>query len=290
MLHSTSEVDPARLLRQRRASIDGVFETLDALGAGADPSKVGAVVADALDHPALGFLTVLQGGADRLVAQSVAEYSRFVPSAASNASTAAGLVRILLLQNVDLLWWDDAADFETAADFARTPDMLDLVVERRRGRVDFSFGIASDRWSRRGRDYVVQRAFPGREPRGAGLPFTAIRPAMLALLNEIAARTRVATPPGTPPIRVTSITRTVEHQLRLKALGFSAMLPSAHCRGWAADIEVAWFERFGAADALREVLLDYLDRGVLNVIDEGRAWHVCLNPTEVGRYAALGRD
>ena len=47
-------------------------------------------------------------------------------------------------------------------------------------------------------------------------------------------------------------------------------------------------ERFGAADVLREVLLDYLDRGVLNVIDEGRAWHVCLNPAEVERYHSLG--
>jgi hypothetical protein len=113
---------------------------------------------------------------------------------------------------------------------------------------------------------------------------------MLGVLNEVAAATRAAAPAGTPPIRVTSVTRTVEHQQRLRSLGFSALLPSAHCRGWAADIEVAWFERFGAAGALRGVLLDHLDRGVLNVIDEGRAWHVCLNPAEVERFDALGRD
>jgi len=288
MLHSTSEVDPAKLLRQRRASIDLIYEALESLGDSADPVRVGAVVADALEHPTLGFLSTLRGGPERLVAQSVEEFGRFVPSEASNAKSAAGLVRILLLQNVDLLWWDDDPDFESFADLERSSEMLDLVAERRRGRVAFSFGIASDGLVRRGRDYLVQRALPHREPRGPGLAFTLCRPAMLGVLNDVAATAQEACPAGTPPIRVTSIVRTVEHQVRLKSLGFSALLPSAHCRGWAADIEVAWFERFGADGALREVLLSYLDQGVLNVIDEGRAWHVCLNPTEVERYAALG--
>ena len=289
MFHSASEVDPARLLKQRRASIDGVYETLEALGDHADSAKVADVIADALDRPALDFLSLLEGGPDRLVAQSVAEYTRFVPSEACNATSAAGLVRILLLQNVDLLWWDDEPDFATDADVAESPDLVDLVTERNRGNVDFSFGTASDRLGRRGRDFVVQRLFPDREPRGPGLTFTRVRPAMLGLLNELARVVSRAAPSGTPPLRVTSVTRTVEHQLRLKSLGFSAMLPSAHCRGWAADVEVTWFDRFGAGDALRKVLHGYLDRGVLNVIDEGRAWHVCLNPAEVGRYRALGR-
>jgi len=283
-----SEVDPARLLRQRRASIDDVYRTLEALGDSADPDQVGSVVADALARPSLGFLSILEGGPDRLVAQSVEEFRRFTPSPASNASSGAGLVRILLLQNVDLLWWADEPDFVTDADVAASSGLIDLVDERRRGRVAFSFGVASDGWVRRGRDFAVQRLFPDREPRGPGLSCTRIRPAMQGVLNEVAVATRAAAPAGTPPVRVTSVTRTVEHQRRLRALGFSALLPSAHCRGWAADLEVAWFERFGAADALRGVLLDYLDRGVLNVIDEGRAWHVCLNPDEVGRYGALG--
>lgn len=283
-----SEVDPARLLQLRRASIDEVYDALSALGDDVDPETVGKVVAEALGQPSLGFLSILRGGSERLVAQSVEEFRRFVPSAASNATSGAGLVRILLLQNVDLLWWDDEPDFATDADVAASSDLVDLVAERRRGRVAFSFGVATDGWGRRGRDFVVQRLLPGREPRGPGLSCTRVRPAMLGVLNEVAAATRGEVPAGTPPIRVTSVTRTVEHQQRLRSLGFSALLPSAHCRGWAADIEVAWFERFGAAGALRAVLLDYLDRGILNVIDEGRAWHVCLNPDEVERYHALG--
>jgi hypothetical protein len=283
-----AEVSPAELLRQRRTSIDEVTETLEALGPGADPAKVASVMRSALQQPILGFLSELPGGVERLVTQSVEDYVRFSPNPASNAQTAAGLVRILLLQNVDLLWWDDEPDFATVDDFSRA-DMVDLVDERRAGRVRFSFGIASDRLPRRSGDFAVQRLMPWREPRGPGLTFTAIRPAMLGLLNEAADRVTATAPAGTPPIRVNSIVRTIDHQLHLKTLGFSALLPSVHCRGWAADIEVDWMARFGADDAVRTVLSDYLDRGVLNVIDEGRAWHVCLDPADAPRYDALGR-
>ena len=41
---------------------------------------------------------------------------------------------------------------------------------------------------------------------------------------------------------------------------------------------MTWFERFGARDALAGLLLEYRDHGLLNVIDEGQAWHVCPNP------------
>jgi len=288
MAHADPGSDPALILRQRRTSIDEVYEALEALGPGASPEKVAAIVRDALEHPTLGFLSELPGGTDRLVTQSVEDYVRFTPNPASNAQSAAGLVRILLLQNVDLLWWDDEPDFVTEDDIARA-GLLDLVAERRAGRVRFSFGIGSDGLVRRARDFAVQRLAPHREPRGPGLAFTAIRPAMLGLLNEVADQVAAAAPAGTPPIRVNSIVRTVEHQRHLKGLGFSALLPSAHCRGWAADIEVEWMGRFGADDAVRDVLLAYLDRGTLNVIDEGRAWHVCLDPADAGRYEALGR-
>jgi len=283
---SAFEVDPARLLKERRASIDALYERIEALGPAADPSEVAGLLAEGLAEPSLAFLSSLEGGQQRLIDQSVVEYGRFVPSVASNAATAAGLVRILLLQNVDLVWWDHDDDLLADADAVNAPDYLDLVAERRHGSVRFSFGVASDGIVRRGRDFLVQRLFPGHEPRGPGLSFTCIRPAMLGVLNEVADQVGQLAPRGTPPIRVNSIVRSVEHQRRLRALGFSALLPSAHCRGWAADIEVTWFERFAADDVLRDVLLDYLDRGVLNVIDEGRAWHICLAPDFVDHYAA----
>jgi hypothetical protein len=285
MAHPASDVDPVQLLRGRRTSIEATYQAIEDLGPNADTDKVADIVANALADE-LDFMSHLRGGTDRIVTQAVEDYRRHRPSEASNAESPAGLVRILLLQNIDLTWWDESRDFETEAD-AKGAGLLDLVSLRRQGRVDFGFGIASDGLVRRTRDFIIQRVVPHREPRGPGLAFTAIRPAMLGVLNELAVAVRSTGPAKTPPIRVNSIVRTVAHQEHLKTLGFSALSPSAHCRGWAADIEVSWFERFGAADGLREVLLDYLDRGVLNVIDEGRAWHICLNPDHAERYAAL---
>ena len=284
------EADPAELLREQRSAIDSVYGHLEDLGPGADGEIVASILTRAFDDPALGFLVAVEGGPQRLIEQSVEEYRRFEPNEASNASSAAGLVRILLLQNVDLVWWADQPNVADAEALREMAGFEDLRALRRRGKVAFSFGIGSNTILRRGRDFLVQRLFPNREPRGPGLSFTAIRPPMLALLNEVAGNVAQQAPLGTPPIRVTSIVRTVEHQQHLKTLGFSAFLPSVHCRGWAADIEVAWFKRFGADQVLKDVLLGYLDAGILNVIDEGRAWHVCLSPAHADHYESLARS
>ena len=228
------------------------------------------------------------GGADRVFTQVIREYSRFEPSAASNASSAVTLVRILLLQQIDLAWWGHSRDFEDAAAVAASAELLDLRWLRANGGVRFGFGIGSDRLVRRARDYAVQRVLPAREPRGPGLPFRRARPEVVAVLNEISDRVAILAPPSTPRIWVNSIVRSVDHQTHLRSLGFTAVLPSAHCRGWAADIEMAWFERFGATGALREVILGYLSSGLLNVIDEGRAWHLCLSPQAAVKYGASG--
>ena len=77
---------------------------------------------------------------------------------------------------------------------------------------------------------------------------------------------------------VTSVARSVEHQLHLKSLGYIALLPSSHCVGYAADIEIQWYRRFRAHRLLRGLLLDRQREREINVIDEGQAWHVCLRP------------
>jgi hypothetical protein len=86
---------------------------------------------------------------------------------------------------------------------------------------------------------------------------------------------------------VTSMTRSVSHQRHLRDLGYAAMEPSSHCVGWAVDVEMAWFGRHGAREALEEVLLARQAAGDVNVIDEGQAWHVCVSPDAV---AGLRRD
>ena len=225
------------------------------------------------------------GGGDRIIEQALEEYTSFTPSIASNASDAVSVMRIVLLQQIDVAWWSRSPGFADDVAINTSLDLLDLRPMRATGQVRFGFGIGSDRLWRRGRDFVVQRLRPDREPRGPGLSCRLARPELIAVLNEMADRLALAAPEGTPRLWVNSIVRSVAHQRRLRTLGFTALLPSAHCQGWAADVELAWFERFGAREALRDVLLDYSDSGVLNVIDEGRAWHVCLAPHAVTRYS-----
>jgi hypothetical protein len=225
------------------------------------------------------------GGGDRIIEQALEEYTNFTPSIASNASDAVSVMRIVLMQQIDVAWWSRSPGFADDVAVNTSLDLLDLRPMRATGQVRFGFGIGSDRLGRRARDFTVQRLWPEREPRGAGLSCQLARPELIAVLNEMADRLALAAPAGTPRLWVNSIVRSVVHQRRLRTLGFTALLPSAHCQGWAADVELAWFERFGAREMLRDVLLDYSDSGVLNVIDEGRAWHVCLAPHAVARYS-----
>ncbi len=287
MARGEPDVDTAALLRLRRTKIDTVYAALAELGSGAPKPEVVEVLEAGLGEGELAFLDDLEGGHQGLAEQAAEEFVRFEPSRASNAASSAAMVRILLLQSLDMAWWGDVPDYLDDLAVQRAPELVDLRELRGAGRIEFGFGIASDGLVHRGRDFLVHRFWPDREPGGPGLPFVRARPAMVAALNEIAAATARMAPTGAPPIWVNSMVRSVEHQKKLRRLGFSALLPSAHCRGWAADIELQWFERFGAADALREVLLAQLDAGVLNVIDEGRAWHVCLAPDHVARFAAI---
>jgi hypothetical protein len=118
--------------------------------------------------------------------------------------------------------------------------------------------------------------------------FSRTRPALMTLLNRIADRFAAAAPAGTPRLWVTSLARSVSHQLRLAALGYPAMLPSAHCVGYAADVEMAWYRQFGADRTLAGLLLDLRAAGELNVIDEGQVWHVCLHPGAAARLSDAG--
>jgi hypothetical protein len=228
------------------------------------------------------------GGGDRIIEQAVDEYLCFTPSQASNATDAVSVMRIVLLQQIDVAWWAGSPAFADDVAVNTSLDLLDMKPMRSTGQVRFAFGIGSDHLVRRARDYAVQRLIPDHEPRGPGLTCRLARPELIAVLNEMADRFALAAPPRTPPLWVNSVVRSVVHQQRLRTLGFTALLPSSHCQGWAADVEMAWYERFGAREALREVLLQYADSGVLNVIDEGRAWHVCLAPHAVPRYSLSG--
>ena len=100
---------------------------------------------------------------------------------------------------------------------------------------------------------------------------------MIAVVNQVARDLAAGLPPDSPPW-VTSLVRSVEHQHRLRSLGYAAVLPSSHCVGYACDLEMQWFRRFDRDNLLGRLLLERQEAGQLNVIDEGQAWHLCVSP------------
>lgn len=278
----------ASSIRGYRQAVEQLTVELESSG----PDTVDA--ADALwrvvhDPKVLPLLTATPQGPTGVHASCLEAVASYQHRATSNASSPATLVRILLLQLIDIAWWASAPDFATDDDVTGSPDMVNLVTARARGHVDFAFKVGSDRFSRRIRNHAVHRLRPNREPRTSGLALPYLRPELLALLNEISMRLRKSVAGPRPALWVTSLTRSVAHQRHLQTLGYSAFLPSAHCRGWAADIEMQYLDRFHASGLLQRILVDYRDAGVLNVIDEGRVWHVCLSPDFTDHYRSAAQ-
>ncbi len=248
--------------------------------AGAGSAKARQVLIDQrLREPAIA--AVLDATAQGLVGARetlLLEMARYRPNARSSASDLTALVRIYLLSRIDVMWWRDAATFRTDAEVHHSPELVDLEWLRRRSLLRFRYTEQPRTIVGRGVRALRRRVLPDATPRTAGLLFRRARREVVALLNDVGREFAAAAPAGTGPLWVTSLVRSAEHQYRLRRLGYAAMVPSGHCLGWAVDVEMAWYRRFGARDVLAELLLDRQRAGEINVVDEGQAWHVCLAP------------
>ncbi|MFU8851223.1 DUF5715 family protein [Micromonospora sp. SL1-18] len=212
------------------------------------------------------------------------EMARYQPNARSSPQDLAALVRIYLLSRIDVLWWWDTPAFLTDQQVDTSIDLVDLDWLRRRGLLAFRFQEQAATLVVRGWRAVRRRMLPQATPRTAGLMFRRTRREMVALLNDIGREFARVTPSATPSLWVTSLARSAEHQYRLRRLGYAAMVPSGHCLGWAADVEMAWYRRFGTRDTLADLLLARQEAGEINVVDEGQTWHVCLAPAARRRF------
>jgi hypothetical protein len=239
----------------------------------------GRVLARRMGEPAFAtVLSAVPGGHEAAIRGVLAEVRTYRHGAASPAVKLPTLIRIALLAQVDLLWWGHLPEYETDADVFGARELLHLEPLRRDDMLLFSYRLQPVTLLGRAARSAERHAAPERAPRTAGLRFPCGRPELIVVLNQIAADFAAAAPRGTPPLWVTSLTRSVAHQRHLRGLGYSALLPSAHCVGYAADLEMAWFRRFGADRILQALLGERQNAGEINVIDEGQAWHVCARP------------
>ncbi|HXP56093.1 MAG TPA: DUF5715 family protein [Streptosporangiaceae bacterium] len=267
----------AQLSGYRAAVDDLVTEAIRKLGL-ADPPAAGEFVGERLSRGQFApILSRLNGGPHAAALRLVTELRRFRPSD-RGAGDVWSFARIMLLSQIDSVWWGDTAPFSTDAEVVQSAELVDLPPLKAAGVLRFQYREQPTQLAGRARDWARRQALPDRRPRTAGLRFPRSRPAVVALLNEVARELAPALPPGTPRLWVTSMVRSVEHQHRLRSLGYAAVLPSSHCAGYACDVEMQWFRRFDSDGVLARLLLERQQAGHINVIDEGQVWHLCVNP------------
>jgi hypothetical protein len=270
---------PEADLAAYRSAVTEVTASFERSGAADSPRLAARILARRLADPDIAAVVEhTPGGSAGALERLLAEVRGYRPSSRSSAASLTALLRISLLAQIDLLWWGREQPYPTDAAVLSSASLLDLDALRQGGLLRFRYRRQASSIAGRAARSVERRALPGRAPMTAGIWLARARPAVVALLNQIAAQFAEHAPRGTPPLWVTSLARSVEHQRRLRALGYAALLPSSHCAGYAADVEMAWYRRFGADRVLAEVLQDWQRRGDVNVIDEGQAWHVCLRP------------
>ncbi|GIG87263.1 hypothetical protein [Plantactinospora endophytica] len=242
--------------------------------------------------PVLG---ALPGGTAEAVTRLVREIRDYRPNNRSTARDLAGLIRIYLLSRIDVMWWGHLPGFPTDAALHSSAELVDLESLRRTDLLRFRYrrpaghllGRATRAVRHRVRPHRTPPAGPAVVPAGVGPRTTRTRPEVVALLNQLAVDLARRRPAPTSPLRVTSLARSLEHQHRLRALGYAAMLPSGHCLGYAMDIEMSWLRRFDAPGMLAALLRERQGWGDVNVIDEGQTWHLCVSPRAATR---LRRD
>jgi hypothetical protein len=281
---------PASLLPGYRAAVDDLVRAAAGRMRLGDPRITAAIVGERLKLAEFtAVLSRAEGGAAAAAARVAEEIRQYRPSARSSASDLPTFIRILLLSQIDSVWWSGTPAFASDADVMHSDDLVDLRPLRAAKTLHFQYRAQPSGLPGRARDWAQRQALPAIRPRTAGLSFTRSRPAVIAVVNQVAQELAAALPPRAPRLWVTSMVRSVQHQHRLRALGYSAVLPSSHCVGYACDVEMAWFRRFDRDNVLARLLLGRQEAGQLNVIDEGQAWHLCVSPSALAELTAAFR-
>ena len=270
---------PNSVLLDYRAAVEDLVEQADRDSSASGVSAVEGFVARRLAQPEFAaVLSRLDGGEYAATTSIIRQIRDYRPNARSSSTDFATFIRILLLSQIDSVWWSRTTPFTSDADVLCSTELVELGPLKSAKVLEFQYRTQPVGLPRRAWNWAQHKALPGIRPRVAGLRFTSSRPVVVAVVNQIAREFAAALPPRTPRLWVTSMVRSVEHQYRLRSLGYSAVLPSSHCAGYACDLEVHWLRQFDPDNLLARLLLERQEAGQLNVIDEVHAWHLCVNP------------
>ena len=103
----------------------------------------------------------------------------------SSPKSRAALVRILVLHQVDAMWWAHSTPYADQEAVEDAPELVSLPVLDRAGALRFRFAVQPEGLVGRGRDAALRRMTPRRRPQVSGMKFLVARPEIVTLLNEV---------------------------------------------------------------------------------------------------------
>ncbi len=211
------------------------------------------------------------------------------PSNYSDINRLKKLIKILLEQQVERYWYTNYPVYENDLDVDNDKGLYDLVDKK--NIINFGFTVLHEDLFNKLLSKIRIKVYgllnhPAKKT--VGMRVTKCKPAIIALLNELTENVNKRTD-RTIKLQVNSILRTVAHQKHLASLGYWAPVTTSHATGYAADIEREWYfcEDLQLFESIQATLSEYYEKQIINLIDEERVWHICLNPKYIEFYEQL---
>lgn len=195
---------------------------------------------------------------------------------------------IYLLQYIEYFWYKDFTVFENMEELFQDASIYKLDSLRKKYQLLFQYRHLKTGLLSRSQNGVRKRIdIIRRNPAGntIGMQTGYSRVEIMVLINEINAN--ISTAYGKQiKLQVNSILRTSENQQNLINIGYNATFFSSHCVGYAIDVERKWYALNDRRlfKIIRNCLSIYHEKEIINLIDEGVVWHVCLNPKHIKEY------
>ena len=192
-------------------------------------------------------LSATHSGMPEATERLLLEVRNYPPRAGGSAVGLTAMIRIYLLAQIDAMWWGHLPALVTDRDVLSSADLVDLEPLRRRRLLGFPVPPPATKSGRAG---PRARQSGGCGPAGPRVQLACGSPVPGPRRWLCSTRCRQRLPRsarparrrcGSPAWHGASSTSTV-----CAALGYTATLPSSHCVGYAVDIEMSWFRRFGA--------------------------------------------